>query len=63
MICAGTEKGGKDACQNDSGGPLVVGNILYGIVSWGCGCGRANYPGVYTNVAEYTSWIKKKTNT
>ena len=62
MICAGDEKGGKDACQNDSGGPLVVNNVLYGIVSFGIGCGRADFPGVYTNVAKYASWIKKKTN-
>lgn len=25
MLCAGTEKGGKDACQGDSGGPLSMG--------------------------------------
>lgn len=24
MICAGYEKGKKDACQGDSGGPMVV---------------------------------------
>lgn len=24
MICAGYEKGAKDACQGDSGGPMVI---------------------------------------
>ena len=38
--------GGKDACQGDSGGPFVcIENnqpVLYGITSWGYGCGEAN---------------------
>ena len=60
MICAGdTKNGGKDACKNDSGGPMVANNILYGIVSWGEGCGNAKYPGIYTNVAKLRSWIKE----
>jgi len=49
MLCAGYLKGGKDACTNDSGGPLVLqddGNdLLVGIVSWGIGCAFKNYPG------------------
>lgn len=43
--------------QGDSGGPLVVGDIQVGIVSWGIGCARADYPGVYTKVAAFSEWI------
>jgi len=55
MICAGT--GGRDSCQGDSGGPLMSGTTLAGIVSWGNGCALAGYPGVYTSVAYFNSWI------
>nr|CAI5862571.1 unnamed protein product [Callosobruchus analis] len=51
MLCAGYLEGGKDACQGDSGGPLVVAGVQVGIVSWGYGCARHGYPGIYTNVA------------
>lgn len=58
MICAGDfGVGGKDSCQGDSGGPLSANGTLYGIVSWGMGCGQPEYPGVYTNVAALRSWI------
>jgi trypsin len=61
MICAGVTGGGKDACQGDSGGPLVIGVQLVGIASWGWGCGLADYPGVYSNVATLKSFITNTT--
>ncbi|XP_071419702.1 hyaluronan-binding protein 2 isoform X2 [Pithys albifrons albifrons] len=63
MFCAGKlRKPGIDSCQGDSGGPLTcVENgsyYVYGIVSWGDGCGLQNKPGVYTQVTTFLSWIK-----
>ncbi|MGE7434608.1 MULTISPECIES: S1 family peptidase [Kitasatospora] len=57
MVCAGEERGGKDACQGDSGGPLLVGGRLAGLVSWGTGCADPNHPGVYTRLAAVSDWL------
>ncbi|XP_035810926.2 hepatocyte growth factor activator isoform X2 [Amphiprion ocellaris] len=60
MICAGLN-GCVDACQGDSGGPLACArndvSFLYGIISWGEGCGHSRKPGVYTKVVNYIDWI------
>ncbi|CAG0889650.1 unnamed protein product [Darwinula stevensoni] len=60
-LCAGHKDGGKDSCQGDSGGPLLVGQegewVQVGIVSYGNGCARPGYPGVYANVSSHLSWI------
>ncbi|MFF6775023.1 S1 family peptidase [Streptomyces sp. NPDC012637] len=62
-ICAGYNEGGVDTCQGDSGGPMFRKDnngawIQVGIVSWGEGCARAGYPGVYTEVSTFASAIK-----
>ena len=52
MFCAGVADGGKDSCQGDSGGPIVDQNgVVVGVTSWGNGCGKAGFPGVYARVS------------
>lgn len=58
MFCAGDLKG-KDACFGDSGGPAVFKNQLCGVVSWGVGCARTNFPGVYTNIKTVRNFIDR----
>ncbi|XP_067245926.1 trypsin-2-like [Chanodichthys erythropterus] len=58
MFCAGFMKGGKDSCQGDSGGPVVYNGKLGGVVSFGKGCARPGFPGVYAEMCRYTDWIK-----
>ncbi|XP_063709741.1 ovochymase-like [Culicoides brevitarsis] len=63
MICAGNMQDGLiDSCQGDSGGPFVCNKILYGIVSFGHGCGLPYFPGVYTKVYHFKDWIKTEKN-
>ncbi|GBG30632.1 Serine protease 56 [Hondaea fermentalgiana] len=58
-LCAAAP--GKGICHRDVGGPLFLTqgseDIQLGIASFSDGCARDGYPGLYTSVAAYKSWI------
>jgi len=67
QLCAGGEAG-KDSCNGDSGGPLMVfkndGGIhgvafQIGLVSFGTKTCAVGIPGVYTKVTKFLPWISK----
>ena len=68
-FCAGDLKGGKDTCQGDSGGPLVAMDrknndamTLVGVTSFGKGCARPGFPGVYADVPYFmaNNWLMQQ---
>lgn len=63
MLCAGFKQGRVDSCSGDSGGPLLLQKeskwTVYGITSFGDGCGRKGKYGIYANVPKFVKWIKK----
>uniref|UniRef100_H3CAT7 Vitamin K-dependent protein C n=1 Tax=Tetraodon nigroviridis TaxID=99883 RepID=H3CAT7_TETNG len=63
MLCAGVVGQRMDACEGDSGGPMVTLYrrtwFLLGLVSWGEGCGDLDKLGIYTKVSNYLDWINQ----
>lgn len=45
--------------QSDSGGPLVMGNKLVGVVSFGEACAKG-FPDFYTDIVAFKNWIVSK---
>jgi trypsin len=67
QLCAGyDDKPGIDACYGDSGGPLLYRTkreyILVGIVSYGKGCARQGWYGVYTRMQSLYYFIMATMN-
>jgi secreted trypsin-like serine protease len=64
-ICAGFAQGGVDTCQGDSGGPMTKRDASgawreVGIVSYGLGCARPGFPGVYGEVQSFSADIQAR---
>lgn len=63
VLCAGFLGQRMDACNGDSGGPMVTLYrntwFLVGLVSWGESCGRVDKLGIYTKVSNYNEWINR----
>ncbi|XP_012350936.1 trypsin-1-like [Apis florea] len=57
MLCAGNMTQGVETCQGDPGAPLMEGQTLIGVLSYGLGCKTMIHPGVYTRVSSYLAWI------
>ena len=65
QVCTGYFNGGCNSCQGDYDGPLIQYDsqgllILVAVLSFGVGCPRRGYRGVYTRSAQYVSFISQK---
>ncbi|KAL4240264.1 Tryptase beta-2 [Mactra antiquata] len=63
-LCAGYENGGKDFCGDDIGSPLMCKDqsgawYIQGIASSGGDCTKADEPGIFEDVSQYSDWIKQ----
>ncbi|KAG8200766.1 hypothetical protein JTE90_006349 [Oedothorax gibbosus] len=65
MLCAGYKAGRVDSCAGDSGGPLLARResddkwAVFGVTSFGDGCGQKGKFGIYTDVSKYVKWIRR----
>ena len=62
LIC-GRAVPGIGVCTTDSGGPVVIGGELVGIVSLSSLCGIGEYPEIYTNIVAVTDFLLNVTAT
>lgn len=67
MFCAGYRRGKMDSCAGDSGGPLLCRDprrldhpwTIFGITSFGEGCGKRGKFGIYARISNYVRWITR----
>lgn len=67
MFCAGYPKGRMDSCAGDSGGPLLCRDprkpdhqwTVFGITSFGDGCGQPRKYGIYSHIPRFVDWLLK----
>lgn len=67
MFCAGYRRGKMDSCAGDSGGPILCQDprrpnrpwTIFGITSFGEGCGKRGKFGIYARLSNYVRWISK----
>nr|XP_021189843.2 trypsin II-P29 [Helicoverpa armigera] len=57
MLCALGDR--VDACQGDSGSPLICSGVIEGISSYGMSCAVPGLPGVYTSIGPHLPWIRQ----
>ena len=54
-LCAAANSN-QGTCMGDSGGPLISGGNVIGLVSWGIAC-ATGFPDTYARVSSFRSWI------
>jgi secreted trypsin-like serine protease len=62
MLCAASRRAGRDVCNGDSGGPLLVRGRIVGVVSFGLGCALPRVPTNFAWAASphLRSWIVRR---
>lgn len=65
VFCAGDARGGPDACNGDSGGPIFVPGhagepLQAGVVSWGDGCAQPDTYGAYASIGHFEAWLRRR---
>ncbi|EDW18525.2 uncharacterized protein Dmoj_GI12048 [Drosophila mojavensis] len=61
MLCVGNlhvRNLDEHPCLGDAGDPLILNDTVYGVATYGLGCGNDKYPSVYTNVWYHMDWIR-----
>ncbi|GAB7035924.1 serine protease [Streptomyces sp. NPDC021749] len=59
-MCLGYPAGGVNACYGDSGGPVIAGGRLVGVISGGGSCTDRLYPGVANKTASYYALLQSQ---